>query len=95
MFLCLCPQAASVPGLLVHQPGVSSREFGMCPAGADVLSRSSHRRACEGRDQRHAFCPVCHLALSVSVQDCQDVTGQHLPGVQGEKGNQFSDTGMC
>lgn len=79
------PQAAAVPALLVHQPGVFSCEFSMCPAGEDVLRRNSHHCASKGCDQRHTFCPVRHLALSVSLQDCQDVTGQHLPGVKGEK----------
>lgn len=79
------PQAAAVLALLVHQPGVFSGEFGVRPAGEDVLHRSTHHRDGEGRDQRHALCPVRRLALSVSVQDCQDVTGQHLPGVKGEE----------
>lgn len=78
-------QAATVPALPVHQPGVFSREPCVRPAGEDVLCRNPHRRASEGRDQRHAFCPVRHLALCVSLQDRKDVTGQHLPGIQGER----------
>ena len=78
-------QAATVPGLPVHQPGVSSGESSVCPAGEDVLHRGPHHRAREGRHQRHALRPVRHLALPVSLQNRQDVAGQHLPRIQGER----------
>lgn len=84
-------QAAPLPPLPVHQPGVFSREFSVRPAGEDVLCRSSHHCACEGRHQRHAFCPVCRFALFVSLQDRQDVSGQHLLGVQGKMEIQLLD----
>ena len=77
------PQAAPIPALPVHQPGVFNCEFSVCPACEDVLHRGPHRCAREGCDQRHTFCPVCRLALPVSLQDRQDVTGQHLPGIKG------------
>lgn len=84
MFVIFSCQAAPLPPLPVHQPGVFSRELSVCPAGEVVLCRSSHHCACESCHQRHALCPVRRLALFVSLQDCQDVPGQHLPGVQGE-----------
>lgn len=65
----LTPQAAAVPALPLHQPGVFSCEFSVRPAGEDVLCRKTHCRACESRNQRHAFCPVCRLARCVSLQD--------------------------
>lgn len=69
MFLISCPQAAAVPALPVHQPGVFSCELSVRPAGEDVRRRSPHHCASEGRHQRHAFCPVRRLALPVSLQD--------------------------
>lgn len=68
-FLFPEPQAAAVLALPVHQPGVFSRELSLCPAGEDVLRRGPHRCASEGRNQRHTLCPVCRLALPVSLQD--------------------------
>lgn len=84
LFLFPHHQAATVSHLPVHQPGVFSCQSGVRPAGEDVLCRSPHHRAGEGRDQRHTLRPVRHLAGLVSLQDRQDVAGQHLPGVQGE-----------
>lgn len=90
LYFCLCPvfadiQAADVPALPVCQPAVFGGEPGLRPAGEDVLCRHSHHRAGEGDYQRHAFRPVGHLALCVSLQNSKDVAGQHLPGIQGEK----------
>lgn len=79
------PQAAAVPALPVHQPGVFSSELSVCPAGEDVLCRSPHHSASEGRHQRLALRAVRHLALLVSLQGRKDVAGQHLPGIQSKK----------
>lgn len=81
----LTTQAAALPALLLHKPGLLSREHSLRPAGEDVLHRHPCHRAREGGHQRLALRPVRRLALAVPLQDRQDVTGQHLPGVQGEK----------
>lgn len=76
-------QAAAVPALPVHQHHLPAGERDLRFAGEDDEGRQRDRSAGACGHQRHSVRPLRRLALNVSLQDRQDVSGQHLPGIQG------------
>lgn len=78
-------QAAAVPALPVHQHHLPAGQPDLCSAGEDDEGRHRDCSAGARGHQRHTVRPLRRLALTVSLQDRQDVFGQHLPGVQGNE----------
>ncbi|XP_032169399.1 uncharacterized protein LOC116573401 isoform X1 [Mustela erminea] len=76
-------EAAPLPGLALHQPHFPVGESDLHGAGEDrQLGEEGHRLGARGH-QRHALRAVCCLPLRLSLQNLEDVLGQHLLGVKG------------
>ncbi|XP_032169401.1 uncharacterized protein LOC116573401 isoform X3 [Mustela erminea] len=85
-------QAAPLPGLALHQPHFPVGESDLHGAGEDrQLGEEGHRLGARGH-QRHALRAVCCLPLRLSLQNLEDVLGQHLLGVKGILRSAF---GLC
>lgn len=79
-------QVAALPGLTPHQPRFPAGEPDVRRAGEDGERGEEGRRLGARGRQRHAVRALRRLSLRLSLQNLQDVLGQHILGVQGKVG---------